>query len=234
MKSEEALAATVVRHLRDLHWDVHQEVVCGGPRADIVAVQGARVWVIESKMSLTLDLLGQALEWRGVAHYVSVAVPKYAKAGAYRARAVSERILREWGIGLMRVTATEPGDRWAEARVDTELAPRLDRHPHPNSLKNLRARLCDDTRTFAAAGNAQGKFWSPFKATVREIHRALGEKDGLSTRELVASISHHYSSDSSARSTLPKWLMDGKIPGVRGEHSGKVTLWHLVREAKSA
>lgn len=232
MTPETALAGTVVRYLRDLGWDVHQEVSFGGPRADIVAVFGPQVWVVEAKMSLSLDLLGQALEWRGVAHRVSVAVPKYAK-GAHRARWTAERILRDYGIGLLRVTPPSEYDKWVEARVDAVIEARLDRCPRPRDLASLRRSLCEDTRTYAAAGNAEGKFWSPFKATIRDIHRALGEHDGLTTRELVAVITHHYSSDSSARSTLPKWLMDGKIPGVRGEQVDRVTRWYLASAPKA-
>lgn len=224
MKKED-LAAAVVAHLRDLHWDVHQEV--GGPygaRADIVAVQGSLLYVVETKTTLGLAVIGQALHWLARAHYVSVAVPWNRRVGPERHCA--ERILREWGIGLMTVTLSE----YEGSRVREEVSPRLWRRIPLDGTARLRAMLNDGTRTYAKAGNADGKFWSPFKETVRQVQQTVHQAPGITTRELVGSIRHHYSTDRTARSTLLRWLWLGKIPGVRGEGERPVR-WFPAKKA---
>jgi hypothetical protein len=71
------LAAKVIDWLQSQWWEVYQEVQphhCGRT-ADIVAINGPLVWVIETKTSLSLALLEQALRWRGYANYISIATP---------------------------------------------------------------------------------------------------------------------------------------------------------------
>lgn len=217
---ETELAAAVVAYLRELDYDVHQEVGGPGPRADIVAVRGPLLYVIETKMSLTLALLAQAHQWLSNANRVSVAIPSLRRYGNRPERAIAMRILREWGVGLLEVHAG-----YNETKVAELMAPQLRRHTPDQDW--LRERLCDGTRTYAAAGNAENKFWSPFKSTVAEIHRVLRETPGLTTRELVGHIRHHYDRDSTARSCLPRWLRYGKIPGVRGEGERPMR-WYLA------
>lgn len=211
---ETDLAAAVVAHLRDLEWDVHQEVGGAyGARADIVAVRGPLLYVVETKTTLGLSVIGQAQKWLYDANYVSVAVPSGRRYS--EERVCAERILRECGLGLLKVSLAEySGDK---TRVTEEIAPRLHRRIRAGRASRLRGMLCEETRTFAAAGNAEGKFWSAFKATVAEVQRAVKEKPGLTTKELIGAIQHHYSSDSTARGSLLKWLWLKKIPGVRGE-----------------
>jgi len=211
---ETDLAAAVVTHLRDLGWDVHQEVGGAyGARADIVAVRGPLLYVVETKTTLGLAVINQAYEWLHQANYISVAAPSGRRYS--QDRICAERILREWGIGLLLVSlAAYEGE---QTRVSEGIAPRLWRKIPAERISRLRGMLCDATRTFARAGNAEGKFWSAFKATVDEVQRRVRETPGLTTKELIGSITHHYSSDSTARSVLLKWLRWGKIPGVRGE-----------------
>src|SRR5579883_3224071 len=74
-ETETELAAVATDWLRTQGWTVYEEVCCRGRAADIVAVRGRLVWVIEAKKSLTFALLDQARAWKPFAHYVSVAVP---------------------------------------------------------------------------------------------------------------------------------------------------------------
>ena len=77
-ESEAQLAAAVVSHLREHGWEVWQEVRAGrisDRRADIVATMGRRVMVVETKLSLSAAVVGQAFQWRPYAHWVVVAVP---------------------------------------------------------------------------------------------------------------------------------------------------------------
>lgn len=227
---ETDLAAAVVAHLRDQEWDVHQEVGGAyGSRADIVAVRGPLLYVVEVKSTLGLAVIGQARGWLHQANYVGVAVPSGRRHS--EDRLCAERILWEWGIGLLKVAL--PAWSGDGTRVTEEIPPRLWRRIPVGRTSRLRGMLCEETRTFALAGNAEGKFWSAFKATISEVQRAVRENPGLTTKELIGAIQHHYSSDSTARSTLLHWLWRGKIPGVRGEGKRPVR-WYMAEQSAVA
>lgn len=227
---ETDLAAAIVRYLTDLDWDVHQEVgEAYGPRADIVALRGSLIYVIESKVTLGLSVIAQARHWLDRAHYVSVAVPMRRSANTRDERYVAERILKEWGIGCLEASVSTY--EWETTRVEEVVAPRLHRRIAMDRATRLKEHLNDGTRTFAAAGNAEGKFWSPFKQTVAEIHRALRDAGcDLTTRELVDRIKHHYHCDATARNVLPRWLDQGKIPGVEAVTTTRPLRWHLRKD----
>ena len=75
---ETDIAKPVVSWLQDQGWTVYQEVEVKerGARADIVAIIEPKIWVIEVKRSYGLGVLEQALSWRSLSHYVSIAVPR--------------------------------------------------------------------------------------------------------------------------------------------------------------
>jgi hypothetical protein len=73
-RPETDIARPVVAWLQAQGWTVYQEVQHQGCVADIVAVRGPLLWVIECKAQLGLAVLGQALGWQGHAHAISVAV----------------------------------------------------------------------------------------------------------------------------------------------------------------
>ena len=80
--------------------------------------------------------------------------------------------------------------------------------------KKLRGVLCAEHKTFALAGNADGKHWSAFKATCQSLVRFVRKNQGCSLKQVVSSIDHHYSSDSSARGSLLHWISKGKVDGL--------------------
>ncbi|MFF0828791.1 hypothetical protein ACFYU8_17695 [Brevibacillus sp. NPDC003359] len=75
--NESDLYDPVKNWLEQREFIVYPEVYCprGGGRADIVVTSGPVVGVVEMKQSLTLDLIDQALRWRGHANYIWVAIP---------------------------------------------------------------------------------------------------------------------------------------------------------------
>src|SRR6476646_10663174 len=99
-KSEAELASGVVQWLTQNGWDVYQEVQFRGSVADIVAVFGKLVWIIECKQAFTLDVLCQAGEWLPYAHYVSVAVPY---SNGRRHGTTMNRIMAMLNIGCLEV-----------------------------------------------------------------------------------------------------------------------------------
>lgn len=215
VKTEVDMMRFVVSWLRDQKWEVFQEVQFGGSRCDIVARQGGVLWCIEGKMVLNLQVVAQAIHWRPYANYISIAVPLRQK------NDMANDIFRWKGIGILLVNnLTE--QEW-HCPIIEDVRPRLWRKIGGRLAKNLYA----ESKDYAEAGNAQSKFWSPFKNTVREIHQALGHAQlhGMTTRELVNAIHHHYHCASTARSSLHKWLNEGVIDGVVGV--GSPLRWYL-------
>ena len=208
--SEAELAEVVVGWLRDLRWEVYQEVEAYGNIADIVAVQGALLWVIETKTSLSLRVMEQAWAWRRRAHYASVAIPRARRVSSYAARCLDRD-----GIGVLEVRAP---DGWTPelARVRETGAAQLNRRP----ATGLRGHLHEEQKTYAAAGS-QGKHWTPFVGTCDELRRYVQDHPGATLRDAIAAIKTHYRTVSTARSSLAKWIQAGVVPGVRCELEGK-------------
>jgi hypothetical protein len=78
----------------------------------------------------------------------------------------------------------------------------------------LPVALLDGQRTFAKAGNADGKFWSPFRDTCERVRKVVDALPGLTMSEIVDMIDHHYVSKQSASGSLLRWVEAGKIDGV--------------------
>ena len=197
---ETELAACVVAWLTDLHWDVYQEVKRGGPIADIVAVQGKLLWVIECKRSACLDVLVQALNWKPMAHFVSVAIPK--SSGGF------DMIAEYFGLGVLSV-ATPYGSQTLAGFVNEQRRPAFFRQAVTNKWK-----LDEHQKTVCAAGSSGG-YWTPFKATCESVRECLRRHGApVPAKQLIAEIKHHYRTASTARNCLITWARAGKIPGV--------------------
>ena len=203
--SEADLAAVVVAWLERECWDVYQEVSIG-PVADIVARRGPVLWVIETKRAMSLSVIGQAQRWAPYAHLRSVAVPSTrGDAG----RDMAHEVCRRWGIGVLDVSRSG-----VHERVD----PRLTRH---RSTK-LRDALAPEHRTYAAAGSARGERWSHWRGTCDRLRKAVAESPGVTLREALGGMEHHYSSNASARTSMAHWVREGKVSGVRCVAEGRV------------
>lgn len=213
-RSETEIAAPITAHLQEYGWEVHHEVqiYSGGRRADIVALQGRLVHIIESKVSLGLDVIEQAIRWIGEAHYVSVAV------GRHRGGFV-DQVLRSYGIGGYVVSPFNS--------IDQFVRPRLFRR----ATCNIRKGCSVETRAGenVPAGSAGGGYFTPFKRTVRSIQDTLRIRGELTTKELITEIQHHYHNDSTAKSCLVNWARAGKIPGVELT-DGRPLRWRLVTQ----
>lgn len=201
--SEVELAAKVVAWLETDSWDVYQEV----DGADIVAVRGSVLWVVECKLVLSFHVLEQAMCRRAQAHCVWVATPP---------RRQSSRVVKKFcsyaGIGWISVSGG--GDVHVQSR------PEFNRHA---SAERLRRLLRPEQKTYAAAGSPTGRAWTPFKETCSSLLRLVRARPGIGLRDAMAEIKHHYRNDSSARRTMADRLERGIVPGVRLERSGKET-----------
>ncbi len=201
--SEVELAAHVVAWLSGRGWCVHQEVEMGrgGPRCDLVAVRGKLLWAIECKTGVGLAVLEQAHQWLPHAHRVSVATRRTRNPFA-------ARVLRDYGVGWLAVAPS--------GRVRPVVAPSERRR----ISDRLIGSLVDEQRTFAPAGNARARFWSPWKATVAEVQAFAAAHPSASFADLVRGIRHHYRTAATARSCLRRHIEDGLVPGVRLARDG--------------
>ena len=199
------LAKKVIEWLIDQKWDVYQEVQAfrGGAIADIVAKQGRVVWVIETKLALTLTVIGQAYEWLPWANYVSVAIPAWKRRQGFGAT-----VLNTYGIGVLRVTEYEYD--WASPVEEIK---------HPAFRRNIGKEVINALReghkTYAEAGNAEGRHWSQWKQTCMDIYRYVEKNEGCSLKDVLNNVKYHYASPASARSCIPKWAEAGKIEGIK-------------------
>jgi len=207
-RHETDLARNVVRWLQDCRWDVYQEVQpgAGWPIADIVAVNGSLIWVIESKLSVSLDVIDQAMKWSSWAHYVSIAAPM----GRARRSEACYRFLGSMAIGLIQVNE--------HGTVEETLCPCIKRSARTDYLKKC---LRPEHQTYAEAGNANGKRWTPFRQTSDNALRIVQQKPGITLKELVDAIETHYRRKTTARACLSKWIRRGVIKGIEMRREGR-------------
>jgi hypothetical protein len=194
-----------------LRWEIYPEVQPRGLKAcaDIVAVQGRVVWVVETKLSFGLSVIEQAHDWRAHAHFVSVAVP-----WSGRTR-MAEIICRRLGVGVLRVAPPpRPG---APASIDERCLPAFNRKALADRLRDS---LTETHKTYAAPGNADGRRYTPFRRTCEAVAAAVRERPGLLLGELLDTVKTHYLNRASARTALPRWIREGIVPGIRLERDG--------------
>ena len=213
--SETEIARCVIDYLESIGWDIYQEVsvYSGGRVADIVGIMNNRTWVVETKTSFNLSVIEQANDWKRTSNYVSVAIPFGKRRGG---RSFAEFVCRKFGIGVIYV---EKGyDGFSIRSIDD---PELRRFNDGSGRKfflrdnrTLRDALCVEQKTFALAGNANGKYWTPFKATCKRVFEYIKNNQGCNLKDIVSSIDHHYANDRSAYGSLIHWIAEGKVDGL--------------------
>lgn len=205
---EADLAGVVIAWLEALGADVYQEVELyrQGPRADIVARVRAEIWIVETKTSMSLALIEQAMERRRFAHRVYIAAPTYkARAGL--------ALCQELGIGVIGVSVglgIESPSEYDEPQVTMRAESRR-WNSRPVALAE---KLEPEHKTHARAGAPTGGHWSPFRRTIERLAQEVAAHPGILIKAAVAGIEHHYRSNAGARTSLAAWIREGKVPGV--------------------
>lgn len=200
--TEADLAAVVVGWLQDSGATVYQEVECPGGVADIVARVGPELWIIETKLHLSLALLIQAMDRRRLAHRVYCAGPYTRTLRDFAG------VCREVGVGLLEVSIGDDG--YGHPRVrEAAAAQRWNSRP-----VELAKKLRPEHQTHAAAGTNGGR-WTPFRDTCEQLRAIVERNPGVPLGDAVASIRDHYSSKAAARSSLATWIAANKVPGVQ-------------------
>lgn len=227
-RSEVELGCPVIAWLECEGWDVYQEVQRGyaGPVADIVATKGDIVAVVELKVSLTFDLLAQITRWTGYAHHLFVAVPH---ARSSDGRRMAERVFADRGVYVLEVHETSHAEQLRQGtiadRVKQQRAtPTRLEAPH---AATLHARLREEHKTHASAGSARGGHYTEFRGTCEKLAALVRARPGVSLRDAVAGIDHHYANAKSARSHLRQMVAKGVVAGVRveGDENGIARLY---------
>ena len=200
--SEIDVAKPIVSFLQQSGWEVYKEVMIRGGAADIIAKSGKLLWAIETKTSLSMEVIGQAYNWRDKCHFCSVGVPR----GKHNA--FSETILKKFEIGCIEVYGEVYNqDRRVTISVDSPFHRKVDCNLVYRSLK-------EEQKTFSEAGSTSGNVWTPFKETVRNLIDRVRNNPGIEFKDLIRIISHHYSSYSAARNSLKKWIECGVIKEI--------------------
>lgn len=245
--AEVDVAAPVVAWLRAGGWDVYQEVRNGkgGERScDLVATRGPLVWAVEAKVRLCVEVLEQAHWWLQYAHYASVAVPYHYLSALGPAFG---HLVRAWGLGIFGVRPMEAlcGGTAIDKLVDNmHYPPRLHRR---GLAVHLRRWLCEEQKTFLAAGSPCGGGWTPFKDTCRNLAQFVREHPGCTLKEAIGGrpavlgegdtphchpaapgIRHHYRTEATAISSLRTWIQEGKVSGVRLVLEGRALRLYLA------
>lgn len=218
IKSEAVAAALVVDYLESVGLDVYQEVDLGGCVADIVAVRGKEVWIVEVKTSWSLDLLQQLQHHRERGHVnrIFAAVP-ICKGWHDRSR-----LFQRLGFGTICIMT---GTEYSVGTQIKEMATRIS--PRPLGLCSTLKVLQPGHKTHAKAGapSAAGRY-TPFRKTCDALIEIVTRKPGMSMKEAVTGLAHHYSSDACARASLMKWAEAGSIKGIVLVRNGrKVSLY---------
>ena len=204
--SEAELGEAVAAWLEVQGWDVYPEVqiFTGGARADIVATRGRYIWVVECKRAFGLAVIAQADAWRRFSHLTSVAVPGARNSDS---RYFGERVCLERGIGIIHPRPTLPAEQWDRWGYKP---PALRRAA---DTAQLRSRL-DPGHKRHRPGNADHSYHTPFRATCERLAELVKRSPGLTIREAIDGIAHHYQSDVNARASLRQWVRGGHVPGV--------------------
>lgn len=115
--SEVELADAVARWAEAHGWEVWKEVSTRDGDIDLLLTQGRTMWIVETKLRLSHEVLEQAYRRLSYAHYVSVAVPSLPS--GKDASMVNQHFMESFGIGLIEVGHPD-NHRWT--RRVTQLA----------------------------------------------------------------------------------------------------------------
>lgn len=173
-----------------------------------MAVRGPILWAIETKTSLSFEVVAQARRWRHYAHLASVCVPATRRNSRDLGREFALRVCEAEGVGVL----TFDPQRGESERIRVDVGPRPVRRP---LTERLRAALHQEQKTAAPAGSNRGGYWTPWQRTCREIVARVKGQPGITIAALLEGLEHHYASHASARGSILKWAEGGRIKGVR-------------------
>jgi hypothetical protein len=203
-KTEKDLGLLVKVWLIAEDWDCFPEAQIRqrGPRADLIAIKDSLLWVIETKLSLNLQVIEQALRWRDLgALYTSIAVlkpkRKYHQKFTWHSNFV-DRFFRQEGLGLIF------GDLLDNTVIEA-IPPRLHRYNYQRS-KNIIAQLDPRMKLYIPGSTSKEGFSSPYQRTIENAITFIAAQKTCSINELLTNIKTHFRVRAKARNFLIKHL----------------------------
>ncbi|MDB6096020.1 MAG: hypothetical protein JWM09_298 [Francisellaceae bacterium] len=181
-------------------WDCFPEAQLRnrGPRADLIAVKYPYVWVIETKLSMSLQVIEQAIRWKTIgAIFTSIAVIKPRRKRHQKSCWYSEfidRLLRQEGIGLLLI------DKW-DLSVIEAIEPKLNRYNYQRSL-NILNNLHEQMKNYIPGSTAKEGYSTPAKRALNDSLNYIKKMRFCSIDELLINVKTHYRIRSKARKFL--------------------------------
>lgn len=165
---------------------MYAEVPCYGATADIVAIKGEVVIVVEMKTSLSLKLIEQVFNWRTKAHLVFAAVPQRTEITLF-----ARELLRNAGIGLLVLDIDNTYSKEPYCSRITKYE-RAKLYRGPLTVKWEQHIIPEFKENIAGVQNADIKV-SRYKLMMRYIRRLLERnEDGLSIDEIADRVDSYY------------------------------------------
>jgi len=205
---EKDLASKLIEWLTEQKWTIYQEVELKPGIADIIAVMGNKVWIIEVKTSLCLRVLAQAERWKSYATWRSIAIPS--RRHNYEDLTLTKKICTYLGIGILNIPKSF-GD--PSILIDAQLN-------RSAKAKDVLKQLKPEHQTYAKAGSPTGRRWTGFKATSRDVTSYIAANPGCTLKDIIDNVATHYHSKSTAKSCIVEYIRKGIIPGIRTEKKG--------------
>ena len=223
--SETELAQIVMDWMTADGWDCYPEAqfYSGDKRADIAAVRGGLLHIVECKLSFSAEVIWQAQKWKGFAHWTSVAIPHTSRWS--KGRNMFGAYCSWQGVGVIEVRKNA-GFNHAYQDVYYLIQPKLDRAAH-RTIKslNLLDKLHPDMKNYAPGScSERGQYThsTPFRRTMKQVKRFIEANPGCSMKEIMDGLEmHHYASDKTARSCITSALTTFDAKGIRAERVGR-------------
>ena len=157
---------------------MYQEVPCGSGVADILAVLDKKIWVVELKKSLSLQLLDQAIYRCARVHYVSIGIP-IRNYDIERKNFAVRTILDHYGIGVFMVGVS--------GGLFEKRSPRLNENPFSYDLHKTFKALHPKMK-LNNAGSVPGNNWTPWKEWKKNVEKIVAENPGITPKEMVVKL----------------------------------------------
>ena len=197
--NEKELAQKFVQYLSD-PFELYFEV--GG--MDIVGICGSIVIAVEVKKFLNFKVIQQAHDNIRRSHYSYVAVPRSSE----KSNPFALKICKEFGIGVLSF------DDINDNGVSEIVKPKFNR----KAFVRYANKLTEDSfyrRT--TPGAKSGETITAFSCTVEGLEQYVRRHHGCTIKKALENIDHHYSSFSSAKSCIVKYIDTGVIKTIRRE-----------------
>ncbi len=215
--SEVDLARGVKEWLESQGYDVYQEVGLFRSVADLVAIQGQKIVIVEAKLSLGLRVIEQAVNWRRYAHLVYAATPFSTRR---RDDQFVYHVAATYGIGLLTVRKIPDFHTPGQFTYQVE---ETQASPFNRKIRSdyVRLHLNEAQKTWAEAGNNRGQRWTPFQQTCRNLQEFVQRQPGCTIKDAIDGIKHHYGTPATARAVMVRYIQTGIVHGLRLERQGQ-------------